>query len=98
VCVHARLFEQGKGATLSDMRVRAGWQLVEDPSGREGVLESKAWMTDGVLNGVRYRRGQRMLTWQVIRDRSLFSYDVLMNPVYSTAMSAIQGAVKRVCA
>ena len=48
------------------------------------------------MNGVRYSRNTRKLTWQVIRDASLFSYDILMNPVYNVAMAAITDAAKSV--
>jgi hypothetical protein len=71
------------------------WQINAAPLGHT-ALETRVFMTDGIQDGVRYSRGQRMLTWQVIRDASLFSYDALMNPEYKAAVTAIQYAVKRV--
>jgi hypothetical protein len=35
-----------------------------------------------------------MATWQVVREVGLFSYDVLLNPVFNAPNEAILGAVE----
>jgi hypothetical protein len=88
---------EGKEPVFDDIHARAGWQLIPDPTRPTGnMIQIKVWMTNGIMGGMRYRRGQRMLTWHVIHEQSLSTYNILMNPAYSAIMIAILEAHDRV--
>ena len=55
-----------------------------------GVMQ--AFRAPCSVNGVKFVRGQRKLTWQVIADTTLYSYDVFANPSYNTTMQAMKDA------
>ncbi len=58
-----------------------------------GPWRWRVWPADGVMNGVRHMKGSPVATWQVVREGALFSYDVLLNPVFNGPNEAIQEAV-----
>lgn len=86
--------KRAKGADLQ--RARLGWMVTTHPTRPDVMVETKVWTTDGTVGGVRHKRGERQLTWQVIKDSSLPTYDILANPVYSIAVSAILSAAEKV--
>jgi hypothetical protein len=53
------------------------------------LLETRVWTSDGAVDGNRVFTGNAMTTWHVIRETSLTSYDVLVNPMYNVAVSAM---------
>jgi hypothetical protein len=96
-CPYVARLPPGSSSAVPDARMRAGWRIQQDPTQPMGTLvETRLWTSDGKCNGVRYHRGDNMLTWHVIRDASLSSYDILANPVYNAAAAAIHRAAERV--
>ena len=81
--------DKAHGRKISESYAREGWQRHEDPLDGEMVIEAKVFLAATVMNGVLMKRGQRKLTWQVIADSTLYSYDVFANPRYSDAMTAL---------
>lgn len=72
-------------------------QIIPDPTRIAGhYVETRVWPANGKCNGIRHKRGENMLTWQVIRDSSLSSYDILANPIYNVAAAAIATAAQQV--
>jgi hypothetical protein len=96
-CPYVARLPAGTSSAVPDARMRAGWRIQQDPTQAMGTLvETRLWTSDGKCTGVRYRRGDNMLTWHVIRDASLSSYDILANPMYNAAAAAIHRAAERV--
>ncbi len=59
---------------MNEARAREGWKILPDPTHAVGsghMVETREWMADGKCNGMRHKRGQNMLTWQVIRGKTV---------------------------
>ena len=63
----------------------AGWDLIKDPRRPNGRM----WIR-------RDRNGRPMATWEVIRMRNIYTYDMAFNPQYSTVYNAMMDAKVKV--
>ena len=59
-----------------------------------------AWA--GKKNGVRHTRGQKLRTWEVIRENALHSYKIMKNKNYrvrnAPTLTVIEALASRICA
>jgi hypothetical protein len=79
-----------KEHVLTKFEERAGWRIVKDNRGH--VVKIRQWPRDGLTFGLVHRKGQRMLTWQVVAHQGIASYDIAANPYYSFAGRAVADA------
>ena len=83
----------GSSSSLSEWKARSGWRVRRDPVREYGnYVETKVWMSHGKCHGLRHKKEQNMLTWQVIRESTVYSYDIFANPRYNVAASALYQA------
>ena len=79
-------YYRSSGVRLTQVEKDQGW--VETVS-NGSVLKFKVWQEDGVLQGLKHRKGDKKKTWEVIRDSALHTYDITENPNYSDAFGKI---------
>jgi len=83
---YALPLDGSKKHELTPFEKKAGWHIVSDSG---FLVKIRTWPRDGVTFGLIHRKGQRMLTWQVIATQGIASYDLAANPLYGAAAFAI---------
>ena len=74
-------------AQLSAEERSRGWMIDEsDETGM--VYRVKVWPEDGEKHRICHKKGQRMKTWEVIRENSVYTYDIHQHPLYADAVQA----------
>ena len=74
-----------------------GLRLMLDPSrGKKAHKVIRLWPAAGVENGVAHRKGDPMLTWQVISKTDVATYDMKACPKYAQIGNLLEDARERV--
>ena len=72
-----------------------GFVSTPDPDRGLQVMTS-IWTWTGTTNGVYHIEGSPKLTWQVIAEQNLASYDIMANPIYTPILMALADAKNKV--
>lgn len=89
--------EPGDPWVPSPEAIELGLRLVDDNTrGDKCKVVVKVWTSDGVFHGIPHRKEQPKLTWQVIAERFIVSYDMVANPDYTAIRAHMADVVDRV--
>jgi len=56
-------------------------------------IQERVWRRTGACEGVPHKKGDPMMTWQVMQELGLHSYRMDLNPVYHLALQTFMGKV-----
>ena len=80
-----------------DSAIEQGLRLVKDSTrGDRANVVVKLWTEDGMFHGILHRRGEPMLTWQVMAGKYIVTYDMIAHPEYTAVQASILDARDKV--
>jgi len=81
----------GVKMALSPADQALGWRVVDDHLRAPGAqAQVKVWPRSGSQFGKAHYKGDFMLTWEVIAEYGIASYDMAANPRYAAAVMALE--------